>query len=540
MRDIPRTPPRRVNTLWPDSVAIAKRHAVPCAAALVLFFGLNLLPMLIMGRSDSLGNNTDSIYHYLKILRLRGELSPDASLDIDIRLPTDERLYRGVSRIADATGCTLVQTLQATWCVYSVVFVAGSYVLGWRVTGLPWGGSFVAASGWGFAMALGGHWGWDFSPVVPHDLAGAFVPWLLLAWRRIRSPAHSALYFAGLGLMAQVYPTTFVHLAMVSLVAQFLLAPRRVMALLAGAAAFGVAIVPLAHTWVGRGPVPREVMPLLQERLSYLSPGSVAGLWAEYKLFLLHAGLSVCAALLISRRPQPPGWSRIRAVGVASIAAGIAGQFTARIAWCAPLFVSRASHYVFPWFFLLQARTLADRPRGWRLAAGLGLCAASLMLRPNLAGPARAVLRGATIRDAVAEFHMQDTNEFRALCTWINHHTVQTDVVLTPPDGRYLFLRAYARRPLVGLYKDLGAVTHARSPLLLTNWAMTRAMKRAFEACDYGRVYAMALSRECAAIVFPPEWPPRPEASFANAAGWVVRLKAPDSPAPIDTTMRGA
>ena len=54
--------------MWP--------HIVPFLLGAVLFFGLNLLPVMVEGRSDTLGNNTDSIWHYLRVLRLRGELAP--------------------------------------------------------------------------------------------------------------------------------------------------------------------------------------------------------------------------------------------------------------------------------------------------------------------------------------------------------------------------------------------------------------------------------------------------------------------------------
>ncbi len=498
-------------------------HSAPGLLALLFFFGLNLLPVLMQGQRDSLGNNTDSIYHYLKLLRLRGELAPDASFDMDVRLPTDQRLYRLVSSLSTRSNTPLVRTLQIIWFVYSFGFVVGAYLLGFRITNSAWGAAFIAASGWGFALSIGGHWGWDYSPIVPHDLATAFVPWLILIWLRVRSTIGFILYMASLGILAQVYPTCFVHLAALTFGAQLIREPTRPLFLVAGAAGFVVAIAPLALSWEGRGAVTDEMLPLFRERFSYLAPGSVRQALSEYRMFFMQLLLALGASLLLRGAASPGGWPLIRSLGLVSLLAGVAGQFAVYSPRLAPLFVSRASRFSYIWILLLQARAMVQSPRKLLRFLGVGICLLSLALRPNLAGPAKEILRGINISDAVARCHMQDTPDFRELCEWLRANTGKFDVLMTPPDGRYLFLRAYARRPLVGLEKDLGAV-HTPDPRLLEMHVFVKKMKKAYGNRDLETVMREARERGCAVAVFPPEWKTQEGAEFANDAGWVLLL----------------
>lgn len=509
-----RTP---VIRLWP--------HTMPFLLGALLFFGLNLLPVLIQGRTDSLGNNTDSIWHYLKILRLRGELAPHASFDMDVRLPTDERLYTLISAAADTSGLSLIRVLQILWFVYSLFFVLGSYLLGYRLAGNRWGGAFLAASGWGFGLAIGGHWGWDYSPIVPHDLATAFVPWLVLLWLRLRSLLASAGYFALLGIMAQIYPTTFVHLAGLTLVAHFLLNPKDIKTLATGAAVFLVAVLPLTLKWGSKGPIPADLIPLVQERLPYLAPGGPLRIITEFKIFFLQLLLGGIAAFLLRGAEAPQGWSRIRAFGWAALVAGILGQITAHSPLLAPLFVSRASRFSYIWVLLLQARAMV-RPAGSRSRwVGIAVCLVSLGLRPNLAGPFLGVTEGQSPKDAIEVYHPQDTPEFRELCAWIQENTATSEGIFTPPDGRYLFLRAYARRSVAILDKDLGCVAHARTPLLHRVWRDVLRAKKAYRDNDLQGVLSLASEWKCQGIVFPPEWRPVGiDIAFSNQAGSVMLL----------------
>ncbi len=333
-------------------------HLLPFLAGLLFFFGMNLLPVLIQGQPDSLGNNSDSIHHYLKILRLRGDLGPDWALDLDPRLPTDQRLYLFVSRLSDASGLSLVRTLQIIWVLYSLLYVMGNYLLGVEVARSPWAGAFMAASGWGFALSVGGHWGWDFSPIVPHDLATAFVPWLILIWLRIRTTRGFALYLACLGMLAQLYPVTFIHLAFLTVAAQILVNPRDLKSPLVGLTAFGLAIFPLALAWMGRPSLTNEILPLFQKRYYYLAPGSLAKIIRESKSFPLQLLLGGVAALGLRNTKAPQGWSKIRSLGWASLSAGLIGQWAIHMPLLAPLFISRASRFSYIWILLLQGRVL--------------------------------------------------------------------------------------------------------------------------------------------------------------------------------------
>jgi len=139
------------------------------------------------------------------------------------------------------------------------------------------------------------------------------------------------------------------------------------------------------------------------------------------------------------------------------------------------------------------------------------------------------VLKGRSIREAVGEYHPQDTAGFRELCSWVETHTAPNDLLLTPPDDRYLFLRAYARRPLAGLIKDLGAV-HTPSPALMENWHFILRSKSAFQGRDIDSVTALAGLRGCRAVVFPPEWVPGLDRAFANSAGGILALDGAESP----------
>jgi hypothetical protein len=519
----------RVSAPWAFIAGVARRHAVPLAIGLTLFFGLNLVPVLVMGRSDSLGNNTDGIYHYLKILRLRGELAPDPSFDLDVRLPTDQRLYGAVNALVEATGWSLVSALQAIWCGYSILFVVGSYALGVRLGGFPWAGAFFAASGWGFALALGGHWGWDYSPIVPHDLAAAFVPWLLLLWVGVPTAAGLIAVVVASGVLSQVYPTTFVHFVAVLLVAQLVAAPRRPKRVLLAAGVFGLVLLPLVLTWTGRGPIPEEFLPLFRQRFSYLAPATLHAGLKESRVILMQLALAAIAAGLLRATMAPPGWRSLRALGWVSLLMPLVGWWTVTVPRLAPLFVSRASMFAYPWILLTQARAM--RAPGGRLprCVGVGLCLASLLLRPNLVGPFQEVLKGRSIREAVAEYHPQDTAGFRELCAWIEAHTAPNDLLLTPPDDRYLFLRAYAQRPLAGLIKDLGAV-HTPSPALMENWHFILRSKSAFQARDIDSLTLLARLRGCRAVVFPPEWVPGLDLAFANSAGGVLPWDGAESP----------
>jgi hypothetical protein len=500
-------------------------HIIPFLLGAFLFFGLNLLPALIQGQTDSLGNNTDSIWHYLKILRLRGELAPHASFDMDVRLPTDERLYTLISGITDASGLSLIRVLQILWFAYSLFFVLGSYLLGYRLAGNRWGGAFLAASGWGFGLAIGGHWGWDYSPIVPHDLATAFVPWLVLFWLRLRSALASAGYFALLGIMAQIYPTTFVHLAGLTLVAHLLLNPKDIRTLATGAAVFLVAVLPLALKWGSKGPIPPDLIPLVQERLPYLAPGGPLRIIAEFKIFFPQLLLGGIAALLLRDSETPNGWSRIRALGWAALLAGVLGQITARSPLLASLFVSRASRFSYIWLLLLQARAMVRPPRSGARWLGIVVCLVSLMLRPNLVGPLLGVLSGQNPRVAIDTYHPQDTPEFRGLCAWIQENTDTSAGIFTPPDGLYLFLRAYARRPVAILDKDLGCVAHARTPLLYRVWRDVLRAKKAYRDNNLQGVLSLASEWKCSVVVFPPEWRPDGiDIAFSNQAGSVMLL----------------
>ncbi len=503
----------------------AGRYLLPFAAGLLFFFGMNLLPVITQGRSDSLGNNTDSIWHYMKILRLRGELAPDTSFDLDVRLPTDARLYRLISDLGALTGFSLIGTLQMIWFAYSLLFVLGCFNLGIEVTGNPWGGAFLMASGWGFALSVGGHWGWDFSPIVPHDLATSFVPWLLIVWLRVKGKWGFALYLGALGMLAQIYPTTFVHLAFLTLGAQLLRDPRNIGTLLVGAGAFALTILPLAITWGGKGPVPREMMPLVLERLPYLAPGSLWRILSEFKIFFIQLVLAGAAGLLLRGTQAPDGWSKIRSLGLVALFAGLLGQATTHVPLLAPLFVSRASRFSYIWILLLQARAMSGPPRPVLKSVGILICVLSLGLRPNLAGPALAIIDGRGPREAINMYHLQDSAEFRELCDWIECNTGANSKVLTPPDDRYLFVRAYAKRPVALLSKDLGAVTHARSAHLKEVWTNVVRAKRAYGERDFEAVMIQAHEQGCACVVFPPEWDAQVGAEFTNDAGWVLLLR---------------
>jgi hypothetical protein len=508
-------------------------HILPFLIGILLFFGLTLLPVLIQGRTDSLGNNTDSIWHYLKMLRLRGELYPNASFDMDVRLPTDQRLYTSISDVADFSGLSLIHVLQILWFGYSLFFVLGSYLLGFSLTKSPWGGTFLSASGWGFGLAIGGHWGWDFSPIVPHDLATAFVPWLIMLWLRVGSPLTFACYFALLGILAQIYPTTFVHLAGLTLLGQLLLNPKDIKTLAAGAAAFLVTISPLAMAWGGVGSIPDELMALVHERLPYLAPGGPLRIITEFKIFFLQLLLSGIAIFLLRGSEAPHCWKRIRALGWAALAAGLVGQFTAHSPILAPLYVSRASRFSYIWILSLQARAFV-RPAGTgRQWVGIAICLVSLGLRPNLAGPVMGGLAGLSPKDAIDKYHLQDTTEFRELCAWIGEHTDKAAMIFTPPDARYLFLRAYAKRPVAVLNKDLGCVAHARTPLLHRVWSDVIRAKKAYRDSDLQGVFSLASEWKCHAVVFPPEWRPHGvDLVFSNRAGSVA-LVTPTTDLPM-------
>ncbi len=514
-----------------DHVAWARPirvHSVPFLVGCAVFFLLNLLPLLVMGRPDSLGNNTDAIYHYLKILRLRGDLAPDTSFDLDLRLPTDERLYRVVSSLAGQGERRLITTLQVIWCAYSLVFVLGSYVLGASVGGSPWAGAFLAASGWGFALALGGHWGWDFSPIVPHDLAAAFVPWLVLAWLRIPTTAGIVGVCAAAGLLSQIYPTTFVHFVGVMLLAQLFAQPRRVVRVVGAGAVFALTVAPLILAWRQRPPFPPQFLPLFRERFSYLAPPSVSCAFREARLLLLQLGLTGGASFLLRGSVPPPRWGHVRAFGVAALMAPLVGWWSVRVPSLAPLFISRASMFVYPWLLLVQARALARSQAPWRRGIALAVCLVSLALRPNLAGPVREVVAGRPVREAIAAYQFQDSEPFRQMCLWLRRFTDPRDRLLTPPDDRYLFLRAYARRPVAGLVKDLAAV-HTPTAPVWENWRFVVRIKEAFDRRDVDSVFVLARFAGCRAVVFPPEWPSPLQAVFSNEAGSVAFLDEPIS-----------
>lgn len=492
-----------------------------------MFLGLNLIPVCIQGRTDSLGNNSDSIYHYLKILRYRGELAPNPSFDADVRLPTDQRLYACISWFTDVTGIPLIAVLQALWLFYSLVFVIGAFFLGFRMTGNVWGGAFLSASGWGFALAIGGHWGWDYSPFVPHDLATSLVPWLILIWVRIRSFVYVFLFMALLGALTRIYPTTFVHLAGILLLARMFMEPKKIGVVLAGAIVFGLTVLPLALKWSGRGSIPDDLLPLFRERFSYLAPNNPGRLFSEFKIYFMQICLAVIAWLIVRREIPPRGWRHIRFIAIASVCMAILGQAAVYSTVLAPLFISRASRFSYIWIFLVQARSFTQPKRNVLRIIGVCICLISLILRPNLAGPARAVLSGAGIHEAIDRYHYQDTKAFRDLCRWTTAHFSSTDQFITPPDDRYLFFRAFSRRPVLILQKEIGSI-HTPRPGLLGWDELVRIIKNAYDSRDMDTLRETAIQYDCAGILGPPEWDIEGSVSFSNEAGWIYRITAPE------------
>jgi hypothetical protein len=517
---------------------ISRNTTLALVAGCILFFGLNMIPLCVQGRADSLGNNSDGIYHYLKILRYRNELASNPAFDADVRLPTDQRLYACISWFSEITGIPIIRVLQILWFSYSLVFVFGAFTLAYRITGNVWGGTFFAASGWGFALAIGGHWGWDYSPFVPHDLATALVPWLILIWIRIRSYRHLLLFMVLLGMLTRIYPTTFVHLAGIFLLSRVFMAPKNVGMVVAAAFVFVLTVLPLALQWSGRGSITQDLLPLFRERFSYLAPTNPGRLFSEFKIFFMHLGLALIAWLIVRREVPPRGWKHIRFIAITSMVMALVGQIAVYSTVLAPLFISRASRFSYVWIFLIQARAFTQPKKRALKIIGVIICVLSLGLRPNLAGPLRAVVNGSGIGEAIDRYHVQDTNDFRDLCQWAAENTKSADQFITPPDDRYLFFRAYARRPVLILQKEIGSI-HTPRPGLLGWDDLMHIIKRAYDARNLSPLKEIATRYGCVGILGPPEWDIPESVNFRNEAGWIYMVGTHNADVPGESDVDG-
>jgi|GEM_PF-3197786 len=209
------------------------------------------------------------------------------------------------------------------------------------------------------------------------------------------------------------------------------------------------------------------------------------------------------------------GLRHIRFIAIASMVMALVGQIAVYSTVLAPLIISRASRFSYVWIFLIQARAFTQPKKRALRIIGVIICIISLGLRPNLAGPLRAVVNGSGIREAIDRYHVQDTDDFRNLCQWAAAHTKAADQFITPPDDRYLFFRAFARRPVLILQKEIGSI-HTPRPGLLGWDDLVRIIKRAYDTRNRSRIKEIATRYECVGILGPPEWDIPESVRFRN------------------------
>ena len=359
-----------------------------------------------------------------------------------------------------------------------VLVIVGHYLLFRGIVGSPLAAILGAIAALAVRNALGGeYWGFDgAASVQSRALAlGLGLP-LVLAFLRWRETRLLALFFLGVGLLANIHPVTALHLFEISMLAHLVLARFRASAwrdAAYGAVAFVLGASPfVVHYLMGRDNVVdpavfREVRAALDYRFDYLLlPQRLPAILSV----LFHALLPLGVFWWVLRRV---GWSgdlrAISVLGCAALVVGVAGiaaiQVLARLSDRPYVDIQQLRATKFAYLPLLAAFPMAFQDLLARRStpARLGLLA---LFTASLISPAWLIHSASPeVRDRVkqrlgltrpvAESHgphvgAGEPPPLEALHRWVVEHAERNDVFLTDSD----VFRLETLRPITGAFKD--------------------------------------------------------------------------------------
>ena len=506
------------------SVASRRAFATSLAGVAILSFVLNHAPYALSENPRSLGVDGDSWFHvaiqmHLMDPRLFAGDPEVPGFYMVSRPPLELTIHRSVVALAGAafSGDLLLANITGFWLI-NLLFLAGCLALARRAIGSRSGAVAFAAASAGLSLALAAWWGMPFGAVIPHDLGLAFVPWLLLAYLRWDArPWPGAAVFAGIGLVANLYPLQPAFLAVALLGATLCAgAQPTIPGLALRAAAFLAGALP-AITTAALGTLRRLGSPdpniaataaqLLERHYGYLLPSSasVFVLRLADSTVWIFAILALAGALVrgpaVTAEERRLLWFGAWVAVLSAFGLAVGAVFPPLLAF---LF-HRASALLYIPAYLGSIAAALHLWKTRRVMRRLAAVAIALLIAANAwwRTPLVSHVRGAV--------PIQASTPYYELSAWARQHTPPGSLFLVPYRGRttYFAFRIYAERPVL-LHYALGEMVLADPRLGAKFAALEREVAPLYATASSTADFVRVAARHRVRFIITDDLTPRP------------------------------
>ena len=221
---------------------------------LIAFF-INIFPCILKGKPFSMGFGSDQGTHTANVLLISKPhlMERDFAIREFSQMPrSHKRIYNFLALIINATGKDTIQVafLFSVFCYF--IFLIGCYFLFYYLTKSKIYGLLFALLSFSRLYTLGTFsWGIPYGLLLPKAVALSLVPWLFIAFFHFHKNRYSFLLYGVLGLLTNLYPIQFIHLAIIFGIIEVLESRsiRTLKKLLLGVLFFIVGSIPQIYTY---------------------------------------------------------------------------------------------------------------------------------------------------------------------------------------------------------------------------------------------------------------------------------------------------